>query len=438
MRRRGQRGFTLVELTVALAAGLIVALGIVALSRDATRTFHEEMRSSAAEESLRTAVDRIRADLGRAGFMSTSDIVTDTTLPPLGGTAIPKTWGLAKLASIQLIPGKALTQTPLSVKNNLNPDAIWIGGDMTTSDLYSATLQPIGGAAVAAGNGCTPIYLTGTSPAMLRLIGKSTTAVKDLNNAFQPAPGGQFIVRVLDRGGRTQYLATCAGTPTALPSATQPVLFVAAGTPLLNSQTSQGQVQISGFDVFWVNPVQIVQYRLVAAANEAMQYTSSPLGGLPLNPTTEDPTKYDLVRSYIDAVTGLEVPGTQEIIAEYAVDLAFSFTVDTGTALLPTPVSFPFDNANNALWAKDVTTLAAPIVNDPKRIRAVRVRLVTRAAQADRTLNVPVPGTAGTFLYRYCVVAAGCDPVNTAGILQFARARTVTAEVSLPNQAGAY
>jgi prepilin-type N-terminal cleavage/methylation domain-containing protein len=440
MRRRGQRGFTLVELTVALAAGLIVALGIVALSRDATRTFHEEMRSSAAEESLRTAVDRLRADLGRAGFMSTSDIATDAAIVG-GAAAIPKTWGLAKLASIQLIPGKALTQAPLSLPNGLNPDAIWIGGDMTTSDLYSATVQPIGGAAVAAGNGCTPIYLTGTSPAMLRLIGKSpaSTAPLDLNNAFQPAPSGQFIVRVLDRAGHAQYLATCTGTPTALPSATQPVLFVAANTPLLTNQTSQGQIQISGFDIFWVNPVQIVQYRLVAAANEAVQYTSSPLGGLPLSPAgTEDPTKYDLVRSYIDAVTGLEIPGTQEIIAEYAVDLAFSLTVDTGNVLLPNPVSFPFDNVNNALWAKDVTTLAAPIVNDPKRIRAVRLRLVTRAAQADRTLNVPVPGTAGTFLYRYCVLAAGCSPTNAAGILQFARARTVTAEVSLPNQAGAY
>jgi prepilin-type N-terminal cleavage/methylation domain-containing protein len=441
MRRRGQRGFTLVELTVALAAGLIVALGIVGLSRDATRTFHEEMRSSAAEESLRTAVDRIRADLGRAGFMSTSDIVTDTAIarPPSGGALIPKTWGLAKLASIQIIPGKALTQTPLSVTNGLNPDAIWIGGDMTTSDLYSATLQPIGGAAIAAGNGCTPLYLTGTSPAMLRLIGKSTNAAKDLNNAFQPGPSGQFMVRVLDHAGHTQYLATCAGTPTSLPSVTQPVLFVAANPPFLQSQTSQGQAQISGFDVFWVNPVQIVQYQLVAAANEAVQYTTSPLGSMPLTPAaTEDPTKYDLVRSYIDAVTGLEVPGTQEIIAEYAVDLAFSLTVDTGTALLPSPVSFPFDNANNALWAKDVSTLASPIVNDPKRIRAVRVRLVTRAGQADRTLSVPVPGTAGTFLYRYCVVAGGCDPVNATGIFQYARARTVTAEVSLPNQAGAY
>ena len=45
----GQSGFTLIELTVSLVAGLIVALGIMALSREATRTFNEEARGSAAE-----------------------------------------------------------------------------------------------------------------------------------------------------------------------------------------------------------------------------------------------------------------------------------------------------------------------------------------------------------------------------------------------------
>ena len=38
-------GFTLIELTWRSSAGLIVALGIVGLSREATRTFNEEVRS---------------------------------------------------------------------------------------------------------------------------------------------------------------------------------------------------------------------------------------------------------------------------------------------------------------------------------------------------------------------------------------------------------
>jgi hypothetical protein len=68
----------------------------------------------------------------------------------------------------------------------------------------------------------------------------------------------------------------------------------------------------------------------------------------------------------------------------------------------------------------------------PERIRSVRVRLVTRAALADRNANIPVaPANFGAqpYLYRYCM---GGPCVSPGG--QWARARTVTTEVALPNQ----
>jgi hypothetical protein len=71
----------------------------------------------------------------------------------------------------------------------------------------------------------------------------------------------------------------------------------------------------------------------------------------------------------------------------------------------------------------------------PQRIRSARVRLVTRAAQPDRTVSVAVPSPAGLatdFMYRYCVNSSpSC--ATSDGTLRWARARTVTAEVSLPN-----
>ncbi len=144
-----------------------------------------------------------------------------------------------------------------------------------------------------------------------------------------------------------------------------------------------------------INPVQIVRWELVpATTGEPAQYIKSPLGGQPLSPTVIDPLKYDLVRSYVDAVTGKPIPATMEIIAEYAVDFAFAFTVDRGlSALQPSMVSFPFDDAaDNKLWAQDVTVLGVGSLTGPQRIRSVRARLVTRTAQGDRTLTVPVPG----------------------------------------------
>jgi hypothetical protein len=445
-KRRGEEGFTLVELTVALIAGLIVALGIVGLSKDTSRTFHEEMRSSAAEGNLRTSVDRLRADLGRAGYMSTSNVATDTSIAKSPGTLNPiaaSLVGLRRLASIHLFRGGSVTTNgiALSLVNSVNPDAIEIGGNMTSADQFEVQLiQPTAGA-----GGCQRIFMSATSPSMYRVIGSGLQSAQELNNIFQPSPVAmQSIVRLVDDTGRSQYLATCAGTtPTGILGAgasLQPYVDIDPSTPILTAQQTKTVGGINGFASgrAMVNPVQIVRWEIMTAASEPTQYVTSPLGTQPLKPTTQDPTKYDLVRSYVDAKSGNPVPQTRELIAEYAVDLSFAFSVDSGpSGLQPKIASIPFDDATNANWAQDVSSQPLPAVQDPQRIRSVNVRLVTRTAQADRVLNVAVPNSTGPFMYRYCLLAT-CDPVNSVGVLQYARARTVTAEVSLPNQSRNY
>jgi type II secretory pathway pseudopilin PulG len=444
-RRRGQGGFTLIELTVSLIAGLIVAMGIVMLSKSSTQTFHEEMRSSAAEANLRTAADRLRADLGRAGFMSTPSIASDQLIAkPLNipGDPAPAAYvGLRMLASIQLQTEGSVTRNgiPLSVTNGLTPDVLWIGGNMTTTDMYPAHLRPGLG-----GGGCQEIDLDAQSPALYRLIGASTQPAQDFNNAFQPAPGGSFMIRVVDVALRTQYVATCPGMPTTVVGAAPNwvvSVYIDPGTPLGTSSTMPTSV-ITPITQIWVNPVQIVQWEIMPATSETAAYGASPLAGQPLSPAIADPAKYDLVRSYVDAQSGVTIPATQEIIAEYATDFRISFSAETGTALLPKIVSFGFDDeTNNSLWAQNVFAQPYPAIQGPQHIRSVHARLATRAAQPDRTLNVPpavIPGTPTSFLYRYCVLAGGCDPNNAAGALQYARMRTLTTEVSMPNQASSF
>ena len=123
---RSRAGFTLVEITVALAAGLLVALGIVGLSREANRTFHEEVRASASEATLRTAVDRLRVDLQRAGYMSTGNIMADTSIAkPLGATNVantsPAMAGIKRLASVHLIEGGSQAQNNLTLSTQQTP-----------------------------------------------------------------------------------------------------------------------------------------------------------------------------------------------------------------------------------------------------------------------------------------------------------------------------
>ncbi|MDP9002229.1 MAG: prepilin-type N-terminal cleavage/methylation domain-containing protein [Myxococcota bacterium] len=441
-RNTAQGGFTLIELTIALVAGLIVALGIVGLSKEATRTFHEEVRNSAAESTLRTALDRLRADLQRAGYMSTANILADLRIARAPGDASnvarvnPAMGGILDLAGIHLITGGSLANTPLSLQQqptNLSPDALEIAGNMTSTEQFEIqTVQPLGA--------CQRLILSANSTALYRInaLGGATPQGSELNNVFQPYPGFQYIVRLYDDTGRSQYLPTCDETPMAGFIAGVPYVDVdITGGAILTPQVTRGQGGITDTPGgrAWVNPVQIVRWEITSAANEPAQYQNA-LATQPLAPGTQDATKYDLVRSYVDAKAGLPIPGTMEVIAEYAVDLKFAFSVDNAagvTGQTPVMVTYGFDQgATNQTWAADLTTTPG---SRPQRIRIVRARVATRAAQPDRSVNVAV-NNYGTdaFIYRYCIAPGGC----TAGALQWARARTLTTEVSLPNQAGSF
>ena len=92
-------------------------------------------------------------------------------------------------------------------------------------------------------------------------------------------------------------------------------------------------------------------------------------------------------------MTGQVIPETLEIVAEYAVDLEFAFSVDTGANnLQPNILTFAFDDhVNNPLWATNIVTSPPAAGIGPQQIRSVRVRLATRTAEPDRTLDVAVP-----------------------------------------------
>jgi prepilin-type N-terminal cleavage/methylation domain-containing protein len=467
-----QRGFTLVELTVALVAGLIVAMGIVGLSRGATKTFNEEIRSSAAESALRAAVDRLRADLQRAAFMSTGNVQSDNMINrPVTTTnnllSVPQGFtGLRSLSAIQIgyqlssknntIPQSALQNPPLS------PDWIQIGGNMTCAEQFDvAMIMPPNGT-------CQQIMLSPVSASIYRVVtaGIGTQAgSQQLSNVFAPvATGGannQFMVRLLDNQGCSQYLATCPGmaNPAGITNG-QPFVWIdAVNTPILTAQTGvQTTCTLSGYaaGTAWVNPVQIVRWEIMSTQDEqarAPQYVAG-LGSIltgnnGLGNANVDPLKYDLVRSFVDAGGSGVIAATSEVVAEYAVDLNFAVTADNnnyGIGPNPSLVSYSFDDGGLSAntWAMDVSLLnvppaSPPALQGPQRIRSVRARVVTRASLADRTEYIPpVMGqfsASQSFMYRYCVNPAGCPLTGQQTAEQWARTRTATTEVTLFNNA---
>lgn len=434
------RGFTLVELLVSLVAGLLVALAMFAISKDATATFHEEARTATAEMGIRVASERIRADLMRVGFLATPNVWTDHNLAyDVNQLRIPATAPpmIQTLSGITLVPEDpsvaALTNVNPEIRAAGGPIGVEITGNMTSTDIYAVR-------SIAAGGSCGghQITLQADSPSMWRIM-SSPDPQETLRGIFQPVPLQQFLVRVEDLMGKSQYVPICPGNAVSVVgngAAAMVTVDVStgAGLGLLDASQTNGNGGIQGACTGCIiNPVHKVRYeirKLDPNGNAADQayLALQPTYGLGFQ------EKYDLVRSFRDLQGG--PIGQSEVVAEYAVDMSLAFTADLGlnTTQQRTLTTYIFGDPQNAVIAGQVG-VASPA--RPQRIRSVRLRVSTRAAIADRNdrLIAPIASPSqGLYPLRYCMNPQGC----TSGSPHWSRIRSMTTEVSFPNHAKSF
>ncbi len=432
-KRAARGGFTLVEMLVALSAGLLITISVIALSRDATRTFHEEMRVSTAEMSLRLAAERLRSDLQRASFMSTPNIWIDrTVVRPQGptsqfGTHYPQAIypGLFNLSGIELEHEASSTgavQTYSQTYNGLRPDAIRITGNMTTADEYVGRVVPGGGCASNGGVGDS-VILSADDPAVMRLM------TFGAQNAFMPARNAsnvliatqRFLARVSDPTGKFyNYVPVCNVILTNPPQIQFD--FAAPGSVLTGQMIGTGSGGTSGFARVVVNPIHTVRWYIRRSASALLD-----------DPGTDVNARFELVRAWVDS-RNVEMP-VVEVVAEYAIDLKFAFTVEHDK-VNHAFTTFEFGDPLGYAYTPctDVTGCAKrggqrflqPMgLAGPDSIRSVHFRLATRSTFSDR--NTQIAGAPTGYVYRYCLEAA--SPCK-----RLVRARTIVSEVALPNQ----
>ncbi len=414
--RDSERGFTLIELLVSTVAGLLVVLAAFLISRGATKVFASEGRVANAQLNLRLGVDRLRQDLERAGFMTTPNARFDPDVCP-----DPNTLGYAaRLQSVYHQQGTAATSvanTPESATNLLYPDSITLSGNYASTDSYLAsTIEPS-----STGSGFD-IYLQTKFGSTARLLaaGETSSPLAAVSSVFTTGR----MLRIRNDLGSSQFVlidsATIdsAGRPLVKTSVVPAYTTVGSGSVV---KRCGGRGLCLGCEV---SPVNFVRYQVRSLATTPGFAWAYPYGTSGLY---ADKSKYDLVRDEVRP-DGTPIDQTQEIVSEFAVDLAFAFTVD-GSAAIPSGGAWtepqiqelPFGSPTAALYAGD-TLAGAPGAVRPQAIRSVRYRLATRSRFPDYPVGLE---DGGPGISRYMIQTA-----------QYARVRTVLGEVALLNQQG--
>ena len=387
---RRARGFTLVELMVALSGGLFLSVVVFALARDASRFYQRETRLASATLAGITGFERLKADIQRASYLTTPNIRVDQLVRP-------NTSGITDLAGLLIEPGgsnitgNAAFGVNKSAGQELDPDAIVLAGSYAATDEFPGSIDGSG----------TRITLSANSPSLARLgfFATSDAAIKLklIENVF----GVGRILRFLEISSRYQSYGVIAS-----------VTVNASSMPQITLASPLSYVQGFG-EGSSVNVVNRVRYRIASKTDiedttDAWKPLFDASGDAP-----GEADRTELVREELDTADAV-IAGTLDIAAEYAVDLEFGVTGETDPG---TPLVYA-SSSDKATFDKFF-----PATGRPQGVRAVRVRMSVRSREADREANITGPG--GGRIYRFKL---GSD-------LGWARVRTFQADVPLPNQA---
>lgn len=411
---------------VALAAGLLVASAAYALAKSSLDAFQQEARMQSTQYGSTLGLLRLANDLKRAGYMATPDITTDMQRCGPAPTGAPA----QMLRAIRIVQGTAgayvndfngaagyaHTTRLTQLTNGRRPDRVTIAGNFVSGEIFQ----------VASVNS-NKVVIQSDSPAVARVRLEQEEGGPSICQLFRPQNRSQFA-RIVDAAGFERYVIVtdCQATPNPpLGSTPSPGTYATydaieltfANLPGWANAPCVPVVQVSGT----VNPVNVVDYAIAdlttAGARTAWGLDASfgaMLGAVSAGATGDD-TRTDLVRRMWDG-TGAVIPGSGELISEYAVDLAFGAWRMSDGGLNPTLEFRPYKDG-------DIAT------TPPQRLRGVRVRLSTRARAPDRVdgpdTNIGNPALP---LRRFNVFADGSNTLQ-----RYARVRNAFMDINLPN-----
>jgi prepilin-type N-terminal cleavage/methylation domain-containing protein len=379
-------GFTLVEIMVALTVGGIAIGSLYAVGSASTRHFRDQQRVAAAQTSLRAAMDQLKHDFQRAGFMSTpnSTLAGEACFPPqnLNGQQNDRLaavyWYLKGVAApTNMDPASLNTADPY-----FTVDDVILSGNFATSGEYPNISVDTDGVTVT-----VPMAWQSFRRDFTEWNG--TTTAGDCNAvAFDQAfPVGR-LVRLHAMNGGMFYSrvsrTACTGNG-RVGSPDNAVIILKDAVPPTCNMTGG-----------WIAPVNTMRYWV---SNADANADSNDTRMTVLRRTEMLPN------DHINMLTaaGTTVPIEDRAILDYVVRFTADFIMrDVNTRVM-----------NYSLRSQN------DVVNNPEYIRGVVLEVAVRTAQAEPDFTNNVPGA----MFR----------LNTQLGSGAARVRRARAELLLPN-----
>lgn len=374
--QRTRAGFTLLELMVALVAGIIAITAIYAVSAGSTRHFHEQQRIAQTQMALRMATQQLRDDLEKAGVFGTPNSRRETRC------ATPAT----EVQAVTFLDDEDSLALPEAALNQVTADRLVLTGAYASPAAYMITGLDAGGGTV---------FLQREWQGFRRDFGP-------WGAGFDPVAFNEVFA-----AGRMLHIVTLRG---------QHFFSRITGTNPGSASININNIPVGGHcvgglaDGATVSVLSQIQYRVV---NPTSEPSLSDL--LSANADVRGLTPSVLLRRELEFGTDAPIPSTERVVLEYVANF---------------DVSFVQDRAANPGDPPDIQLVAGPaaealIAMTPERLRAVRVSLSARTAGQED--HFPwVPRAAGAPLTRY--------RVNTTSP-GAARVRTINFETVLPNLA---
>jgi prepilin-type N-terminal cleavage/methylation domain-containing protein len=393
-RRRG--GFTLVELLIALAAGSFTISAAYALASLSATNYTAQTQVGETQVGVRTAMEQIRRDFGRAGFLGARNI---TEHPDCGSVPVasPAPGAGEEIRGLRVLVDGSMTpevRTLLDEPNNpTRVDRVTLWGNYATSDAYRMFDKP---------PSLTELRFQTTKDSFRRsFFDPGTGGNPSVYNPARLAAAFEDRWVRIESNGRYWFRAVASVNTTA---GSEGIVLV---DPLPEACAVEEGIVIS--------PLSRITYRVTDLDADAV--ASAALSRL-RSAGTPGSERAVLIRQEENIqTTAVDDLNSVRLVLDYATEFVVNAVVNTQPAGM-LPEFF------------ERTDATAPDVEDspPEQFRSLRVRISARSADANPNLpQVPRADRNAPFV-AFQVPIAGA----VAGSF-WASVRTLSAEIFLPN-----